>query len=212
MQLASVQQWLATGQGYQEGLVILERLNPGHVLLSLFRSGESSFTRKKLLDTLIAVGEQAAKETPIRLPNIRPVPKAKPESRVQQTASLKENLLPQILQERSKEKKRLYHLKMAKRRELDPKGSIDANSKVLEAMRKLDSQIDQIWSELDLYERTGVVITDRDRSMDKASLIHRRNNARTLVSKYKGNPDKEHLLQKHETELHKIETLLLEFE
>jgi tellurite resistance-related uncharacterized protein len=139
-----IQIWLNEGRDYYEGLELCRRYVKNKTLLDLLETGDTSFTRKKMLAALNAIDEEAI------LDSSRPDP-------IQRKLKLPEYdyySLPENLQEKHRMKAKLYRdagilheqLWYLQGKELE-----DAAGAIVTMMRANQ----QLWEELDYYQQHG---------------------------------------------------------
>lgn len=236
MAIALVNTWKEKGCNYEEGVAIYLRLGKSETLKNLFRHGKTIYTERKLREVLQDLpgaktpkqddAKRAAAESQADLHRSRASANTQSDSSSQSSSAFKTfthsknlkystTLFPEDLRKLDIQKGQLYAEASFLHKRLDtitdPEQGIKTLGRIKAIMKDI---IPGIWEQLDFYHLTGERLVMED-TADKKSLpelIRARNNARTSVSKYKGNPNKETQYKKWQAKLERLEYAIENFE
>lgn len=167
----TIEKWIASGRDYSTGVAIYAEHGKNTAYKSLFQSGKSPFTEKKLGDLLHEMLE-AAKPKARSYAN-------KPKYQVTE-------LSPELQQEFT-DKGKLYKEASALHGDMFHERDQQKRAQLREQIVKNFDRISDTWNKADAY-----IIRQRELNNDPVKLIQERNNIRSQISKArkKGQQDK----------------------
>lgn len=208
MAIALIEDWLNTGCDYTIGVDIFLQQGSNQTLKKLFQKGENSFTRKKLREELENILE-ALKPNEIVLETLKQNEVSADEFTIHtQHKNLKYSVndFPKDLQDLDKKRKKYFAKAVYLKNTLITQSKLDRRKSLAEIKYIMRDVIPDIYKQLDYFyesgEKLNVVSEEKENIAD---LVRQRNNARTRVSKYKGEKGKETLLKKWETKLNQLD-------
>lgn len=214
MAIAEIHNWLNGSRDFEAGRSIYFRIGTNALVKDQLRMKETSYLRRKLLDALVEMNEDA--RTRLRLTVTANQSRTMEPERMKVVNDVRKmdrpkivfDELPTLLKNRwlhkakcwAKMNSLIYELRI---------GEVERNVKLIKSIKKLDAEIDGIWKELDYYHHTCEFLKNEDEN-DKPKHELQRDllNARTYVSKYKDVKGKESLYKKHFNTMLRLTELL----
>lgn len=208
MAIALIEDWFNTGCDFQIGVDIYLKYGSNKTLKNLFQKSENSFTRKKLREELEAILEHLKPQEIVIETLKRNEVSADEFSINTEHKNLRYDVkdFPKDLKELDKERKRYFAKAVFLKNTLINKSLIDRRKALAEIKHIMRDVIPGIYKQLDFYYESGERLSNGIKEKESiADLVRQRNNARTKVSRYKGENGKEHLLQKWQTKLNQLD-------
>lgn len=188
-----VQNWIDAGCPWVIGIDIFKNRVNNKVLLALFESGETNFTKKRLREEL----EKMLPANKIE----------KSAAAVSQLPKYDASNLPEPLKSEFIRKGDLYKMASQLHGDLYHEKSKEKRAELYQQIKTLFEEIDSIWKKCDQFmglRPTEVIVPDEN---DRAKLLQQRNNLRSNLSKARSRnkPDK---IAEFETQLAIVEEKL----
>jgi hypothetical protein len=194
MSAIAISNWLRSEQNYGEGLALLEQSGSGNgPLLRLLKTGDSPYTRAKLLEEIQLLAVFARPETSgLRGISVYPANPA--------VSTPSEKVLPEQITQLIEQRSKLYKESARLHSQLTLLASNEERFRHALAIRKNFRLVNQYWAQIKQFEQTGQLPQPAAecRPADPSQLplvpaepvvmMERLRNVRTYISKHKGNP------------------------
>lgn len=213
----TAEQWLSSEQDYQVGLSILKETKPSGFLISMLEKKETSFNRKKLCEAIQALApkpkaaKKATSQNRTKPSSLFTPPK--PKAFHLDNSEYPEELHPAV--ERLKNRYNVVnhvHPLLMPTYATDRGKCFDLKNVLLEAW----TEIDQIWRILNYFKEHQVVLPNpyskktEQPVFDRATLVKKRNNLRTYLSKHRSNPKRIDDVKQWQKELNELNAILMD--
>jgi len=179
---ALVNDWIARGSGYKDGLAILKKLNPNAFIIPLLQSGETSFTKNKLKEALLAFQAPDTKKEPCSSLHSTLEDSTPSSNMIFQSKQVK----PPLIQELEGKSKELYKLSNSLRLQLLHEPSqAKRRDMAFEILENMDT-VYECYEVMDHYRDRGVLpVPDVPVKVSLRDLIQKEANLHTYITKYK---------------------------
>lgn len=225
MAIKEVNSWLNGSRNYNHGVSLYCKLGTNQVFKDQFQRSQNSYTERKLVELLEALNLADAPsdrlpEKPVRKPQDLSLKAFEPK---QEHTFAKVDLThaPAALVKMDNRRKALFQ-QASTHWEMVRNGDFETKPDRFEALQLIHSNfygkrgIQAIWKRIDHWAKYGRFIPFSDDTekepLDIRQVERQMLNARSDVSRYKNNPDKKHLYDKHLQKLHELEQYILDYD
>lgn len=226
MAIKAVNNWLNGEQDYTEGVRLFTQYGSSKVLANLFASSQNSYTVKKLLQEMQQLNT-AQQPVTVAVKEVHPKKRQKDVMRLS-SFKLKNkptfgavdlSNAPKAIQSMDQRRRQLFQQAAEVKAALDG-GQFTTPEERYKAVKLIDDNfyghrgIQQIWHRIDFWHKWGRVVpfhtTQPKVPVHREALRKRLTTVRTYVSRYKTNPEKQHLHSQYMQELMDIEQKLID--
>jgi hypothetical protein len=177
MSAIAISNWLRSEQDYQAGLALLEQHSGEGPLIRLLKTGDSPYTRAKLLQELQQLVTQPGPEKPL-ISDQLPIP-----------------VPPEQITRLIEQRKKLYKESARLHSQLTLLASDRERLEHALTIRKNFRLVNQYWAQIKQFEQTGQLPQPEADPVllppvpaEPVAMLERLRNVRTYISKHKNNP------------------------